>query len=102
MLNINTINEKLNWKLNFLHYMRLKSEVSPIIVHLTRNLPFTDTESFEFKVIHRFINCNDNLYKWKIIDRPKCSYCTSVDTIEHHFYYCCISIEFWRKLSQVI
>ena len=174
MLNINTINENLNWKLNFLQYMRLKCVISQIIVHLTRNLPFTDTDrlpdepsirirfkqqllnkiktkeiyqelvsriskpptslntwiniypflethawhitfalpykiahepylqSFQFQVIHRIINCNDNLYKWKIIDSPKCSYCTSVDTIEHHFYYCRISIELWRKLSHVI
>ena len=59
-------------------------------------------QSFPFKVINRKINCDDNLYKWKIIDRPKCRYCTSVDTIEHHFYYCRISMEFWRKLSHVI
>ena len=44
MLNINTINENLNWKLNFLQYMRLKSVISQIIVHLTRNSPFTDTD----------------------------------------------------------
>ena len=174
ILNINTINENLNWKLNFLQYMRLKSVISQIIVRLTRNLPFTDTDrlseepyirikfkqqllskiktreiyqelvsriskpptlvstwiniypflethawhitfalpykivhepylqSFQFKIIHRIINCNDNLYKWKIIDSPKCNFCTSIDTIEHHFYYCHTSIEFWRKLSHVI
>ena len=44
ILNINTINENLNWKLKFLQYMRLKSVISQIIVWLTRNLPFTDTD----------------------------------------------------------
>ena len=59
-------------------------------------------QSFQFKVIHRIINRIDKLYKWKIIENPKCSYCTSVDTIEHHFYYYRINIEFWRKLSHAI
>ena len=75
--------------------------------HITFALPYKIVhepylQSFQFKIIHRIINCNDNLYKWKIIDSPKCNYCTSVDTIEHHFYYCHISIEFWKKLSHVI
>ena len=58
-------------------------------------------QSFQFLVIHRIINCNDNLFKWKILDNPTCFYCTSVDTIEHHFFIV-KSLEFWKDLSFAI
>ena len=135
MLNITELNEKLDWNLNFLQYMRLKHAITPIIARRARNAPLSDTErlsnephirirfkqqmlsktktreiyqelirrssrpatsintwvniypflethewhitfslpykiiqepyfqSFQFKILHRIINCNDNLYK---------------------------------------
>jgi len=43
------------------------------------------------------LNCNDNLFKWKLKQSPVCNYCTYIDTIEHHLYSCQVSIEFWNK-----
>ena len=157
ILNLSTLNSKLNWNLNFLQHMRLKSIVSSMIQQISQspiisashlacgnhikiknkmqllnktktkdiyqelvkrfskapvslntwiNLhPFLEThdwqntyvlpyqtmrepyfQSFQFKVLHRIINCNDNLFRWKILGNPTCFYCTSADTIEHHFF----------------
>ena len=52
--------------------------------------------------LHRITNCNDNLFRWKILDNLTCFYCTSGDTIEHHFSYCVKSRKFWKDLSCAI
>ena len=44
-------------------------------------------QTFQYKVINRIINCRYNLYKWKITDSPLCTYCSAVDTIEHHLFH---------------
>ena len=55
-----------------------------ILPYQTMNEPYF--QSFQFKVLHRVINCNDNLFRWKVLDNPTCFYCTSVHTIEHQFF----------------
>ena len=57
-------------------------------------------QTFQYKVINRTINCRYNLYKWKLLASGKCYYCEEIDTMEHHFYYCFISNQFWTELFQ--
>ena len=68
-------------------------------------LPFkacrdTFNQSLQYKIIHRFFNCNYNLYIWKIIDSPACSFCNKIDTIEHYFYDCLDVFDFWGKMKK--
>ena len=167
-LDIATLNQKMNWNLNFLQYIRIKSFISvpwiedllilPIVtgkklpneVYIKVNsklkaivkvktveiyqelvtrvskpptstaiwvnlfsflekhewsvsfeLPYKILREpyFQYKILHRIVNCGDNLFKWNIIDSPKCHYCTLIDTIEHHFYYCEVSQAFWENLE---
>ena len=56
-------------------------------------------QSFQYKILHRIVNCRDNLFKWNIANSPNCNFCTDVDTIEHHFYDCKISQNFWKELK---
>ena len=56
-------------------------------------------QTFQYKVLNRTINCQYNLFKWHISVSSKCSYCVSIDTIEHHLYYCPISLKFWNEVS---
>ena len=56
-------------------------------------------QSFQYKILHRIVNFGDNLFKWNIIDSPKCHYCTFIDTIEHHFFYCEIIQAFLENLE---
>ena len=58
----------------------------------------TKLQSQQFKLLHRYVNCNLNLFKWKIIDSPNCKYCGLTDTIEHFYYECCKSEGFWDNI----
>jgi hypothetical protein len=55
-------------------------------------------QSFQFKILHRKINCNYQLYVWKVKDSPACSFCQESDTIEHHLFICPKSRKFWDDL----
>ena len=46
--------------------------------------------AIQFKIIHNLVNCNGNLYKWKISDTDLCEFCNlSVkDNIVHALYEC--------------
>ena len=56
-------------------------------------------QSFQYKILNRILNCNDNLYKWKIKPDNICLYCDKIDTIEHHLYECNESKYFWNRLE---
>ena len=43
-------------------------------------------QTFQYR-INRSINCRYNFFKWKITDSPLCTYCSTVDTIEHPFFH---------------
>ena len=55
-------------------------------------------QCFQYKIVHRLLNCNYNLYKWNIKNSPNCASCNCVDTIQHHLFQCDISRIFWKKL----
>ena len=57
-------------------------------------------QSFQYKIINRLLNCNENLCKWKIKNSDKCFYCLKVDTIEHHLFECTESKKNWVKLNK--
>ena len=65
--------------------------------------PDTYFQSFQFKIVHRLINCNYNLFKWNIKDTPFCDYCNiHIDTLEHHFYLCAYCKSFWEEVSEYL
>ena len=59
----------------------------------------TYLQSFQYKVVHRIVNCRYNLYKWNIIESPLCIFCNHSDTIEHHFFLCAFSKLFWEYVE---
>ena len=59
-------------------------------------------QTFQYKVIQGILNCNYNLYNWKIQGSSKCLYCNETDTIEHRLYSCEQSKLFWRRLEEWI
>ena len=67
------------------------------------SLPFKSTRStsmqaIQFKILHKIINCNHWLHKIKIIASPQCRFCTDVETIEHFFFNCSITKDFWYAM----
>ena len=68
------------------------------------NIPFKYVrepylQSFQYKIINRILNTNEKLHTWKIKKSNKCDYCQSIDTIEHHLFYCQISKTIWDQLE---
>ena len=67
-------------------------------------LPFkicrdTYTQTFQYKINHRYISCNYNLFNLKIIESPAWTYCPQVDTLEHHFFNCERGPAFWLGIN---
>ena len=55
--------------------------------------------NLQFKIIHRFFNCNYKLYIWKIKDSPDCSLCSNTDNLEHYFFYCHFVKHYWGQVE---
>ena len=66
------------------------------LVYIISSEPYLQT--FQYKILNRTINCRYNLWRWNIIPDGKCLYCSEIDTIEHHFYYCFVSKQFWNEV----
>ena len=45
-------------------------------------------KQFRFKLIHRIIANNENLFKLKIFGNPLCHHCSEVDSISHFVVEC--------------
>jgi hypothetical protein len=59
----------------------------------------TRLQSFQYKLLHRIFPCNYKLFKWSIVESPKCNNCDLVDTQEHYFFYCNESRSFWNSVE---
>ena len=60
----------------------------------------TYLQTFQYKILNRLINCNFNLYKWKIKSEPYCDSCAIlIDTIEHHLFLCPLFKKFWEEME---
>ena len=55
-------------------------------------------QTFQYKILNRIINCNHKLHIWSIRDNNKCEYCEHIDTLEHHFFWCKRTQEFWDQI----
>ena len=66
------------------------------LVYTVSKEPYLQT--FQYKILHRTINCRYNLWKWNVSPNGTCQYCSEIDTIEHHFYYCVAAKQFWNEV----
>ena len=56
--------------------------------------------SFQFKFLHRILYFNDRLFKCKIVTSSLCDFCgEAIDSIDHRYFYCNVTQEFWRQLT---
>ena len=61
------------------------------------NIRHTKIQSMQYKIIHNFYITNLKLFKWKIIDSSKCTFCDDIDNLEHHFFECRELQVFWNS-----
>jgi hypothetical protein len=89
---------------NAINYWKLKYNYEDTQMIKVFKLPYvttsrTDLQALQYKIINKIINCNYWLHKIKIVDSPKCRFCDEVETIEHFFFACKITKQFWKALQ---
>ena len=62
----------------------------------------TDVQSFQFKIINRYIPCKVNLYLWDKELSDKCRLRNEIDIIEHFLAQCSYNRVFWQEVSKLI
>ena len=56
--------------------------------------------TLQYKILHRVFASNYKIYIWKIKESPECWFCSNFsDNLEHFFYYCPITKQFWDSLK---
>ena len=66
--------------------------------HILTNIPKIIIA--QFKILHRIVNRNSNLYTWKIKDTDTCSFCNNKDSIVHYFILFKKGKQLWISLSK--
>ena len=63
----------------------------------------TQLRYFQFKIIHRYIGTNQNLFKFGYVDSNSCFFCKNyTETIQHLFWECNIITQFWNEVQMQI
>ena len=59
------------------------------------------SREFQFKVIHRYLPVNSVLYKCKLVDSERCSYCfIHKETLDHLFHECSYAKNLFYKTEE--
>jgi hypothetical protein len=61
----------------------------------------TYSREFQYRIIHNYLTTNRNLYKWKLNETTKCSFCFAEDeTISHLFCTCAVTFTFYLNICK--
>lgn len=100
--NINKQNYHLKWEND------LKRDISNDAWKIFNIIPFRTTTStkirwFQYRIIHRILVTNKDLYRYKLIDSAKCTFCDQeLESILHLMTDCSIVKQLWHDLSEWI
>ena len=61
----------------------------------------TRLQTLQYKILHRIYPCQNYLSKWNIDINEQCNYCSSADTLTHHFYSCESTHSLWTSLTRL-
>ncbi len=59
----------------------------------------TKLQSFQFRILHRYMLCNKRLYDMKLRESPLCEICDEVEDIPHRLFYCQECKVFWNQFG---
>ena len=88
----------LKWKTLHEDFDMSEEEWTDVFLRPYICLRETKLQSFQYKIIHRIINCNKKLFDMRIKNSPLCTYCDQTDDIGHFFFLCKDVYEFWREI----
>ena len=81
-------------------YWQTKYKIDDETMKQVYTLPYrvsrlTTLQSLQYKILNKILNCNHWLHRIKIKELPKCRFCPEDETIEHFFFGCEITKDFW-------
>ena len=56
-------------------------------------------QSFQFKILNRILNNNENLHKWKIKETNKCYVCGEINGVKHRYFIERKILYLWKRLQ---
>ena len=62
----------------------------------------TKLRDYQFRLMHKILPTNKELYRWKIVDSNICNFCAEVDSIEHTMFKCNAVNRLWCALPMLI
>ena len=69
--------------------------------HLYTTTIYTKLREFQFKILHNILPVNQILYRWKLIDSQRCSYCfINEESISHLFCQCHRSVTLYVQIRE--
>jgi len=58
-------------------------------------------KQLRFKVIHRIIATNENLFRWNLVNSPLCLHCGELETLDHFLLHCRYLDQTWNTLTDI-
>ena len=84
-----------------LHGRTTDEDIYEAFGHLYTITPATKYQVFQFKILHRILVTNEDLYKWKIKETDLCTFCQEeIETIVHLFLECEVIKQFWLQIEE--
>lgn len=93
---INTASIK--WEEYLYNYDFDWKEIRTLPYRITRQ---TELQSLQFRILNRYIACNDSLFKWGKSENSNCMACKQKDTMEHMLYECKLAEKFWTSIAEL-
>jgi hypothetical protein len=89
-------NTILNWKLKYSYDDEMITKIFRLPYLVTNR---TNLQALQYKITYRIINCNSWLHKIQIVDSPTCKFCQEEETIEHYFFSCKTTKQYWKAFQ---
>ncbi len=77
-----------------------RDEICKILKNIKITTLSTKLRSFQLRLLHCAITTNEKLFKWKILDSDKCTFCNiSVETVIHLIWECPVAKHIWNQIE---
>lgn len=75
-------------------------DLSNAFLDITKLVKDTKMRNFQFRFLHRMLYTANTLFRWKMVDSPRCLYChDELETFDHLFFECNVIKSFLVKLQ---
>ena len=88
------------WKVN-LHGNITDEDIYEAFSHLYTITSSTKYQTFQFRLLHRILVTNEDLYQWKLKQTDICTFCEEeIETISHLLLECEVTKLFWNNIEE--